>query len=309
MLIKYFPEISRGYDSWTGAVFIVGPTTGKNLLGVVALISGLFLFWDMVTRWPNRRERRVKRILLINFSLMAMTLWVGNLANSTTTLVCLGLGCAVIAAANNKTCKRNSGFLKTIIPASFCVYLILAFGLGMSGQLAGAVGKDPTLTDRTKIWSFVLSMHTNPLLGTGYESFWMGPRLEWFWHNAGLGPINEAHNGFLEVYLQLGGIGVCFVSIFLIASYWNICRGLKTHSPQASLNLAFWIVLAFYSVTEAAFRSNVIWLAFLLGAMIVPRSFPQLRTRSARVSTTRKVDSDSSILPVESKVRLTHEQN
>ncbi len=47
-------------------------------------------------------------------------------------------------------------------------------------------------------------MKTNPLLGTGYESFWLGPRLQWFWQHAGLGHINEAHNGYLEVYLNLG---------------------------------------------------------------------------------------------------------
>ena len=53
----------------------------------------------------------------------------------------------------------------------------------MNGDLAGAVGKDPTLTDRTKIWAILLDMHTNPLLGTGYESFWLGPRLQRFWQN------------------------------------------------------------------------------------------------------------------------------
>ena len=73
----------------------------------------------------------------------------------------------------------------------------------MNGAFAASVGRDPTLTDRTKIWSLVLSMHTNPLIGTGYESFWLGPRLLKVWQG-GLGGINEAHNGYLEFSSILG---------------------------------------------------------------------------------------------------------
>src|SRR2546428_3149771 len=43
------------------------------------------------------------------------------------------------------------------------------------------MGRGPTLTGRTQIWHLVLSMTTNPLLGTGFESFWLGPRLQKIW--------------------------------------------------------------------------------------------------------------------------------
>src|SRR5438309_6099997 len=149
----------------------------------------------------------------------------------------------------------------------------------MNGNLAGAVGKDPTLTDRTTIWALVLSTHTNALIGTGYESFWLGPRLEWFWQR-GLGMINEAHNGYLEVYLNLGLIGIFLLAGFLIASYRTICRRLEPFSSLASLTLALWIVMLFYSVTEAGFRSGLMWLTFLLGSMDVSRR-TEVRVHSA----------------------------
>ena len=135
-----------------------------------------------------------------------MTLWLLNLASSATARVCLVIGCIVILAAHSEWAKRRPGFLKALIPAIFCLYVILAYGFDINGQLAGAVGRDPTLTDRTKIWSLVLSMHTNPLVGAGYESFWLGPRLQKVWQV--FGPLNESHNGYLEVYLNLGLIGV-----------------------------------------------------------------------------------------------------
>ena len=38
-------------------------------------MSGLFLFWDTVTRWSKRKERRTKLILLaLNIAFIAMVL-------------------------------------------------------------------------------------------------------------------------------------------------------------------------------------------------------------------------------------------
>ncbi len=270
LLIKYYPEISRHYEVWTGSFSEAGPTTSKNMLGVACLISGLFFFWDTVTRWSERKERRTRQIILVNVGFIAMTFWVLNAANSTTSSVCLVLGCLVIAAAHNNVFRRHPTLLKVLVPAAFSLYLILALGFGMNGDLAGAVGKDPTLTDRTKIWAVLLDMNTNPLLGTGYESFWMGQRLQRFWGTAGLGRLNEAHNGYLEVYLNLGIIGLLLLGGFLMASYRTISRNLTPFSSLASLTLAVWAVMVFYNVTEAGFRSGLLWVTFLLGAVAVP---------------------------------------
>src|SRR5262249_49646648 len=160
--------------------------------------------------------------------------------------------------------KRRPALLTALIPVAICGCLLLAVGFGveMKAAVAGAVGRDPTLTDRTKIWAFLLSMKTNPLLGTGYESFWLGPRLQWFWQHAGFGFINEAHNGCLEVYLNLGIIGLSFLGLFLIASYRTICRRFKRFSNFGSLSLAWWTTLLLYSITEVGFRSGLMWLTF-----------------------------------------------
>jgi exopolysaccharide production protein ExoQ len=270
VLDKYFPGVSRIFDWWTGRGEYVGVTTGKNLLGLDALLCGLFFFWDTITRWSDRKDPRTKRIIRVNVGFFALSVWVLNTANSATCRVCMVLGCLVVAAVHSKFFQRHPGFLKVMIPSTFVLYLLLAYGLDLNGAMAGAVGKDPTLTDRTKIWTFLLGMHTNPLIGTGYESFWMGPRLEWFWAKAGVGRLNEAHNGYLEVYLNLGIIGVLLLVGFLIAGYKKICRQLTTAPSLASLGLALWTIVLFYDVTEAGFRSGLIWLALLLVGLSVP---------------------------------------
>ena len=44
---KYFPDLAREFDQWTGRGFFVGVTTSKNMLGVLCLVGGLFFFWDI----------------------------------------------------------------------------------------------------------------------------------------------------------------------------------------------------------------------------------------------------------------------
>jgi O-antigen ligase len=257
----------------------VGATTSKNLLGALCLVSGLFFLWDTALRWPDRKERQTKRILLVNLAFLWMALWLLGLSSSATSTVCFAIGCIAIIAAHRRVFKRHPGFLKALMPICFLLYLLLAFGLGLNADFTSAVGRNPTFTGRTNIWNSVLSMHTNPLLGTGYESFWLGPRIQEVWRLAGKG-INEAHNGYLEVYLNLGLIGLFILCVFLIVSYRSVCRRLTTTS-LGPLALALWSVVVFYNITEAAFKGHLVWIAFLLGAIVIPPAAPDVGNAGA----------------------------
>ena len=235
LLNKYYPNMSKQYDPWTGAAMFVGAATSKNMLGVLCLISGIFFFWDTVTRWADRKERRTKQILLVNAAFMAMTAWLLSISSSATSSVCLVIGCLVIAATHSGWGRRHPSVLKVLIPSTFCLYLILAFGFDLNGELASRVGRDPTLTDRSLIWNTVLSLDTNRLVGTGYESFWLGPRLQRVWQV--VGSINEAHNGYIEVYLNLGFIGLFLLGGLLITSYRTIWKRLTSSPALVSINL------------------------------------------------------------------------
>jgi exopolysaccharide production protein ExoQ len=265
LLVKYFPDVGRSYDAWSGIALYSGVTTGKNILGIVCAVSAIFFFWDTVTRWADRKVPRTKRIIATNFVFIGMALWLLNLAKTTTANVCIAIGIVVIIAVYWR--KRQRGLIRVLIPAIFCVYLIAAFGFDLNGRLAGELGKDPTLTDRTAIWNILLGMNTNHLIGTGYESFWLSYRdspasatFPW---------LNEAHNGYLEVYLNLGLVGLGLLVGLLATGYVKLSRMLKPFSDIAALYLALWIVVMFYDITEAGFRGSIIWLIFLLMAVTV----------------------------------------
>ena len=49
LFIKYYPEFGRGYNRWTWEVYYTGVTVGKNSLGVLCLVFGLFLTMSLGT--------------------------------------------------------------------------------------------------------------------------------------------------------------------------------------------------------------------------------------------------------------------
>jgi hypothetical protein len=266
ILIKYFPDLAWQFDPWTGGATYCGAATSKNMLGILCLVCGIYYFWDTVVRWPQRKDRVQKRVIRVNAVLSYLTWWLLITCNSATSMACLVIAYVVILAAHSRAIQYRPRILGAAVPVVFLTYVLLFFGLGMSETFAGAVGRT-SLSGRPEIWQLVLSQRTNPLLGTGYESFWLGPRLESIWSKGWF--INSAHNGYLEVYLNLGFVGVFLVLLFMAAVYRNACRKLRPFSSTGSFSLAIWSAFAFHNTTEADFRSGVMWVVFVLTGLAV----------------------------------------
>jgi O-antigen ligase len=269
VLIKYFPALGREYDPWTGSATYSGAAMSKNMLGIVCVVCGIYFFWDTLVRWPDRMNRRQKRAILVNAGLICMIIWLLNVCESATSRTCLAIGYVVILAAHTKTVRRRPGILTVTIPTVLLIYAFLFFGLGLSGDFASALGRT-SLSGRKEIWQLVLSQQANPLVGAGYESFWLGPRLQRLWAGGwGAIHLNEAHNGYLEVYLNLGYVGCLLLFLFVASAYKNIRKSFKPFSSIASLILAIWTAFLFHNTSEADFRSGTMWFVFALGALAV----------------------------------------
>jgi O-antigen ligase len=110
----------------------------------------------------------------------------------------------------------------------------------------------------------------NPLVGTGFESFWLGRRLEAAWGL--MVGLQEAHNGYLEVYLNLGWIGVMLLSVVIVAGYRNVMAAFRMTPTEGNLKLAYFVVGMVYNLTEAGFRMmSSVWLLFLWAITAVPK--------------------------------------
>ena len=117
------------------------------------------------------------------------------------------------------------------------------------------------------MWGELFAMPANPLTGLGYQSFWLGNRLLAIWTNLDTTFLNEAHNGYLEMYLNLGLIGLALLCVFMVSGYRTVCKQLTIWPHFASLSLALWSVAIVYNITESAFG------AWLLLVHIAPSRY------------------------------------
>lgn len=281
LLIKYFPDLGRGYHPWTWLPYYTGVTTGKNLLGMVCLLFGLGFVWRLVQEVRGDGARWRTGPLVANGALLAMVFWLFWMANSMTSLSCFVLGVIVIMTTSMRRIMRNPGTIHALVAALLVLSFVTLF---LDTGIVETMGRDPTLTGRSTIWKLVLGMVRDPFLGTGFESFWLGSRLDKLWSLYWWHP-NEAHNGYLEVYLTLGWAGVGILTTVLITGYQKVVAGLRSDPSTGGLRLALFVVAITYNCTESAIRvMDPVWTFLLLSILFVPRGSKQTRTSAAAVS-------------------------
>jgi O-antigen ligase len=130
--------------------------------------------------------------------------------------------------------------------------MFLFFSSEIFGLIPGYFGKDMTLSGRVPIWEHAWTeIQKHFLLGYGFATYWiMGhPRLEIFAEYFEGFKVNQAHNGFLEIMLQLGIVGFIFF-LFLLAAY--IFRMIKVNSNLAIL--IFFAILTLNYTESALFK-------------------------------------------------------
>jgi O-antigen ligase len=116
----------------------------------------------------------------------------------------------------------------------------------------------------------VIAMCPNRLIGAGFESFWMGDRLAQIWRIYWNHP-NQAHDGYLEIYLNLGWIGEGLLALVIISGYRTVISKVRRNVKGASLMLGYFVAAVAYNFTESAFKmTHPVWIVFLLAMTAVP---------------------------------------
>jgi exopolysaccharide production protein ExoQ len=292
LLIKYYPELGRGYNPYTWMPYFKGVTLGKNELGIVCLIVGLACLWRILPMLKERAWKRDLRLLLAQGMCLGLVIWLFREAHSMTSLACFLMAGALLVVASMRWVARRQWMIHALVLSMLALSFATLF-LDVGAELVKSLGKDPTLTGRTEIWSLVLGMTGNPLLGTGFESFWLGPRLEKIWKVYWWHP-NEAHNGYIEVFLNLGWMGVLLLLPLLVAGYRNVMQALRRYPEEGRLRLAFFLVAVAYNLTESAFRiMHPIWIVFLLAIVSVPGGWARIK----KVKTAKPVEVNAPMTP------------
>jgi exopolysaccharide production protein ExoQ len=278
LFIKYYPELGRAYDPWTGEGMNTGINTNKNLLGADLLILGYFFFWYWLQIRRNERSTWRRNELRLIAGFLIGIWWLFSQAHSATSLTCVVIGILTVLFVGMRS--KNKRFIGTYMLMALTLLVVAELALGISGRYSEALGRGSELSGRTLIWRALLGLHTNPILGTGFESFWLGDRphqLDGIFFYT----LNEAHNGYLETYLTLGIIGVSLLVGLFVATFWKIRLDLFRNFEWGRYRLGFLAAVILYNWTEAAFKTlNPIWFAFYLIAI----DYPQTRFTTAESS-------------------------
>jgi O-antigen ligase len=291
LFIRY-SELGRGYDP-DGNYMNTGVTTNKNTLGVITFVVSLGTLWTVRMLLRSRRQPHRGRRLLAQCILLAFGVALLAMANSATSVACFGLGTLLILATGLSSIRHRPNAVHSLVLTILLVGGLTMF-LGGEGRVLHALGRQTNLTGRTDIWKAVIPLVPNRLIGAGFESFWIGPSMEKLWLSLsnwmGIEHLNEAHNGYIEVYLNLGWVGVCLMAWILISGYRQAVSAFRRNSDLGSLLLAYVATAAIYNVTEAGFRMLApIWIFLLLAVVAAGGTAAGLvRSGASRLAGARK---------------------
>jgi O-antigen ligase len=270
---KYFPEIGREYAK-DGTPMFTGITTQKNSLGEMLFVFGLYVLWDLIEIWKGNGGRQKKTQILIRIGMLFMGLWLLITCNSQTSFICLSLGCLVLWGSGRLMRMRHG---KRVLIACLAAGISLAAldkTFGLSEIVIRALGRNPTLTGRTDIWQHVMEQKTNPLVGEGFCIFWdtdKGAAVV-----DALTKINSTHNGYLEMYVDGGLVGVVLLGLLLLLGGKRVIDRSFTGVPLGTMGLIYWLTAIIYNLSESSyFRLDTLWLTLLLMTINCPQNRPQ----------------------------------
>jgi O-antigen ligase len=233
-----------------------GIYTHKNVFGL-ALVPAAIIFY--------LRALSSKSISWIFWLLLASTVALLVLARSTGSLVnfvvMVGL-CLAYRLLRWRYELMISAMLASVI-AGIAVLLWL-FDYGGLDLIFTALGKDPTLTGRTDIWRYSWDMiQLRPWQGYGLNAFWHGLEGPSAYVELALTvSVAYAHNGYLDMWLGIGLIGLSafFIGLFTAAAK-AIAWLRKTNTVEGFWPLLFLTYILLSNIAEGSITtmSNHLW--------------------------------------------------
>jgi exopolysaccharide production protein ExoQ len=270
MLIRY-SNIGRSYDP-DGTPENVGTTLNKNTLGLIVFVISLGVLWNVRSLITHKDEPHRTRRLVAQCTLFGFGVLVLQMAHSATSVICLLLGAGVMFATSLDFIRKRPGRVQAL---SLGVVLFGGLGLLLGGgsAVSQSLGRGSGLSGRTEIWGCSIAAAGNPIIGSGFESFWNANALTVNRCLQRLGFIdlsnlNSAHNGYLQIYLDLGAVGVCLIGAILISGYRYAGKAFQYNPEFGGLMLAHIVTATFYTITESGFRIlTPTWIFLLLGVV------------------------------------------
>ena len=254
---------------------IQGIVGNANLLGMLALV-GLIVF---LAAFASRLGARGANLAGTGIALLCL-----SLSGSTTVLVAVATTAFVVVAA--ALIARTQGRARVALHLAAMTIAAGAVAVAVREPLLSLVGRSPDLTNRLTIWETVSQLAgERPVAGWGWVGYW-NPFVDPFDDLLVFDGVTylQAHSAWLDVYFQLGALGLIALAVLVIGTAVRLWLGaIEAGRPviDGLLPLALLAALLAQSLAESRLLVEWGW-AFLV--ILALRSTDRLPPPQDRVS-------------------------
>lgn len=267
ILIHYFPEYGREYGRWSGALMWVGVSSQKNGLALLCLFSIFFLIWAFIRRRRGYDTFAAWYQTYVEVFILMLSIWLFMGPQHTVTYSATSAATLIIGlmALVGFLWMKKQNILIGANTLTVVIAIIIVFGtitpfssLSMLSNVAPTLNRNETLTGRSDIWAYLVPhAMQKAVLGHGFGGFWTDVHRE--------ATSSHAHNGYLDIILNIGFIGIILFSMFLIHCCRKACKILINDFDWGCL----WICLLLMVVVHNMGESSTISFTGLLPATIL----------------------------------------
>jgi O-antigen ligase len=276
VFIRWFPDIGRFKSGVSGVYLPAGVTVHKNELGQLVVVFCIVLLWDLIETRKRDTASGVEPERWVRVMNLGIGFYLLVLSSSATSWLGFLIGLPLFLWGKRLARVKNARRLFMV--AGFAILVLVAFGWTYANRVSEALERGQGFTGRTDMWEVTLEKFgekygTYSLVGAGYHGFWESSAGESVWKKIDMNPLTQAHNGYLETYLNGGVVGLFLLGALILVFVWTAADKLVGGDPLGRLALVFWPVLLLVNFTEAEFfQVGPLWFTTLLVVMDGPWS-------------------------------------
>jgi exopolysaccharide production protein ExoQ len=256
-------------DGWRG-VF-----SAKNSLGDIMAVGVLTNFYLLV----SSRFRLFDFLARLSGLVLCVLLLI--LSQSRTSWIIGMIGPAFVLVL--QLIKGRPVISVTVsLVAIISLFPVVAFVGQEVSAIAPLLGRSANLTGRTDLWAIVSAcVHDHPLLGYGFGAFWVeGSRnVLYVWSTIHWHPPT-AHNGWLDLLLELGWLGASLLAIQLCLLFIKGTRAVvRNDEPDASYLLVMLFVVLIHNLSESELLrpQSIMWILIVVSTTALAKTSPEQR--------------------------------
>ena len=238
----------------------------KNYFGRFLCLSIPFYLYKILSTPKSILNLYHISIIIISVLLLLMT-------KSTTSLFILLISITIIAVTFNK-------YIKTFLIYSIPILIILT-GLyqsttnrlnfnGAIDTILHSAGKDRTLNGRSRLHELLIAdgLKRHPIIGAGYCAYFKGYTTRWLELMDEFAP-GHAHNSYIQVFLDLGLVGLF---LMLITILYSINKNMRSLLFSIKIDTNYYLAVCFFNVLFFGFiepgllgNNHLMSIIFLMG--------------------------------------------